>query len=395
MSSPHSAPQQAPIRQSRVVSTNPEPTTESLRVVELEPDAKSNSIRKMEEKNPRRRLTVSGMSAAEAKYNPRYSPRSSMGSYSSSNNSGASGASKETEEDVCFPMSPPRVRVNGIDFERMEEFIRESRDEDEILMAHHHYDEESPDLGAKQRQSSSMEDDFSSERIQFDTGLNDIPDRFSFFCSDSEETIHAPDFPSLLSPGKTVRDLFRDGAPTWWLDCVCPTDTEMRMLAKAFGIHPLTAEDIRMQERREKVEMFRNYYFVCFHTCETDSESEEYLEPINVYMVVFRGGFLTFHFSPIVHTSNVRRRVRQLRDYVTVSADWLCYALIDDITDGFAPAITAIEHKADAIEDSVFARELDFSLMLLQIGDARRRVMTLMRLLTNKADVVRMFANRC
>ena len=36
-------------------------------------------------------------------------------------------------------------------------------------------------------------------------------------------------------------------------DCTCPTDSEMKMLAKAFGIHPLTAEDIRMQETREKL----------------------------------------------------------------------------------------------------------------------------------------------
>ena len=165
------------------------------------------------------------------------------------------------------------------------------------------------------------------------------------------------------------------------------------MLAKAFGIHPLTAEDIRMQETREKVELFKSYYFVCFHTFEADKESEDYLEPINVYIVVFHDGILTFHFSPISHPANVRRRVRQLRDYVDVSADWLCYALIDEITDGFAPVIHGIEYEADAIEDAVFtARDTDFSSMLQRIGESRRKVMTLMRLLSGKADVIKMFA---
>lgn len=243
--------------------------------------------------------------------------------------------------------------------------------------------------------------DKQSDNVKFggtriNNGELELPDRFSFFHSDNEETVHSPDLAGLVEEGKSVSELFHNGESTWWLDCICPTDAEMKVLAKAFGIHPLTAEDIRMQETREKVELFRNYYFVCFHTFEPDKESEDYLEPINVYIVVFRDGILTFHFSPILHPANVRRRVRQLREYVDVSADWIGYAMIDDITDGFAPVITAIEHEADAIEASVLDAQLvNFSLMLRCIGESRRKVMTLMRLLSNKADVIRMFAKRC
>ncbi|CAI4440378.1 BBF_HP2_G0016660.mRNA.1.CDS.1 [Saccharomyces cerevisiae] len=223
-----------------------------------------------------------------------------------------------------------------------------------------------------------------------------IPSRFSFFRSESDETVHASDIPSLISEGQTFYELFKGGDPTWWLDCSCPTDDEMRCIAKTFGIHPLTAEDIRMQETREKVELFKSYYFVCFHTFENDKESENYLEPINVYIVVFRSGVLTFHFDPISHCANVRRRVRQLRDYVSVNSDWLCYALIDDITDSFAPVIQSIEYEADSIDDSVFmTRDMDFAAMLQRIGESRRKTMTLMRLLSGKADVIKMFAKRC
>ncbi|KAK9473156.1 uncharacterized protein V1510DRAFT_106696 [Dipodascopsis tothii] len=221
-------------------------------------------------------------------------------------------------------------------------------------------------------------------------------DRFSFFSSESEETIHAPEFSLLADDPQSFRDMFHPDNGTWWLDCLDPSDNEMRMLSKAFGIHPLTAEDIRTQETREKVELFKSYYFVCFRTFEHDKTNEEFLEPLNAYMVVFRDGIISFHFSPFQHTANVRRRIRQLRDYVTVSADWICYAIIDDITDGFAPVIHEIEKEADGIEDSVFvARECDFGDMLKRIGDARKTVMTLMRLLSGKADVIKMFAKRC
>lgn len=386
---------------------------------------------------------------------PKRERRTSRTSVDSEADSHASRSSQETEEDVCFPMLREHVRINGIDFDEVEDFINDEREaqayikeqqtfrDDRSLklkktvsaistsknarryspknilrkttsainrMKTNHenpYFNEVPvirppsDSTEDAVDSEKLEDYESSENVKFGaTKINDsildLPDRFSFFHSANEETVHAPDLPSLILPGQTVRELFKNGEGTWWLDCTCPTDAEMKTLAKAFGIHPLTAEDIRMQETREKVELFHNYYFVCFHTFETDQESEDFLEPINVYIVVFREGVLTFHFSPISHPANVRRRVRQLRDYVVVSADWIGYALIDDITDGFAPVITAIEYEADAIEDSVLdAALINFSSMLRKIGESRRKVMTLMRLLSNKADVIRMFAKRC
>lgn len=366
-----------------------------------------------------------------------------------------SRSSQETAEDVCFPMEQKQVKMNGIDFGVINEFIKEekqhliSRDkepsEQSFFMAHNNMGfDSSANSGTPRKYRSSAQlkytpkkvfklmfqrskeqvefgpkvlpssngyenkqdfdsDDSCSERevkfggARITDGTNGtLPDRFSFFHSESEETVHAPDIPSLVSNGESIQELFHNGEETWWLDCTCPTDAEMKMLAKAFGIHPLTAEDVRMQETREKVELFKNYYFVCFHTFEADKESEDYLEPINVYIVVFRDGILTFHFSPLTHPASVRRRVRQLRDYVDVTADWLCYAMIDDITDSFAPVIHGIEYEADAIEDAVFtARDTDFSNMLQRIGESRRKVMTLMRLLSGKADVIKMFAKRC
>ena len=48
------------------------------------------------------------------------------------------------------------------------------------------------------------------------------------------------------------------------------------------------------------------------------------------------------------------------------------------------------------IEDQVFvARTEDFSSLLRQIGECRRKVMSLMRLLGGKADVIKGFAKRC
>ena len=216
--------------------------------------------------------------------------------------------------------------------------------------------------------------------------------------------------------GKPVRYGDR---PTWWLDVLSPTEAEMKVLSKTFGIHPLTAEDIMMQEAREKVELFRNYYFVNYRTFEQDMNNEDFLEPVNMYVVVFREGVISFHFSLTPHPANVRRRIRQLKDYLILSSDWISYAIIDDITDVFAPLIQSIEDEVDDIDDAILKLHSSDSSeknkkdnekgseagdrtsgesggdMLRRVGDCRKKVMGLYRLLGNKADVIKGFAKRC
>lgn len=226
------------------------------------------------------------------------------------------------------------------------------------------------------------------------------------------------------SQAATVKPKRYGPRPTFWLDVLNPTESEMKVIQRTFGIHPLTAEDILVQEAREKVELFRNYYFVNYRTFEQDPNSIDYLEPINYYTVVFRDGVITFHFSMSPHPANVRRRIRQLKDYLVLTADWICYALIDDITDVFGPLIQNIEDEVDDIDDSILmmhvgnakddsAKEKSRDIekrseagetttattkhgnLLLRVGRGRKKVMGLYRLLGNKADVIKGFAKRC
>jgi Mg2+ and Co2+ transporter CorA len=63
---------------------------------------------------------------------------------------------------------------------------------------------------------------------------------------------------------------------------------------------------------------------------------------------------------------------------------------LDDITDSFASPIQTIEYEVDSIDELVLLlRENETSDMLRRIGSCRKNVMTISRLLMNKADVVR------
>jgi magnesium transporter len=163
-------------------------------------------------------------------------------------------------------------------------------------------------------------------------------------------------------------------------------------------VHPLTIEDITTGETREKIELFPKYYFACFKSFQIvrDEFEQEEFQPFHIYVVVFREGTLSFSHHANSHASHVRRRISMLKDYVALSSDWICYAMIDEIVDSFAPVIARIERDTDQIEDDVFiARSDDMNIFLRKIGTVRRNVMSLMRLLGGKADVLRGFTKRC
>ena len=344
----------------------------------------------------------------------------------------------EAENDVCFPTEHESEKGGfRIDFEELDEFVAESLKKPRVFRQRHSFSSQRtkpkdfndlrnqviPKIIAQSTSSLQARPEYAvngsdikiggkDESNDFDMdalGERELvnrrpsltePTRYSFFSSELEQTIHATEFADLLTPGETSRELFAlpsDGGGVWWLDINNPTEEELQVFQRAFGIHRLTTEDIITQEAREKVELFKQYYFVCFRSFHQISpDHPDYMEPVNVYMVVFRTGIFTVTYTVSPHASNVRKRIGKLRDYMALTADWICYALIDDIVDTFGPPIHRIETESEAIEDQVFvARTDDFTPLLHQIGDCRKKVMSLMRLLGGKADVIKGFAKRC
>ena len=270
--------------------------------------------------------------------------------------------SPSAASDVCFP--EPEEEYHRIDFEELDEYVAERNREKAPLehglrhtlsfTSHGHR----PRIFDDQRRPSGntipkiVTQSATPERLDSDIALDvksiidekigehDVedsppiytePSRYSFFSSELEETIHAAELGDLLTAGETFRDLFElpQRAGVWWLDVLNPTEDELHAYQGAFGIHRLTAEDISTQEAREKVELFKQYYFVCFRSFDQmDKTSENYMDPLNVYMVVFRQGILTFTYSQSPHAANVRKRIGKLRDYMALTSDWICYAIM-------------------------------------------------------------------
>ncbi|KAL4783705.1 hypothetical protein BJX76DRAFT_329163 [Aspergillus varians] len=229
--------------------------------------------------------------------------------------------------------------------------------------------------------------------------------RFTHFSCHAQETRQAsswgelpPEFHDIESNSK---------GDIWWLDVCDASETDVAAVARSLSMHPLTVEDIALQEPRQKIETFPDYYLISLRTL-APSRNEEPPKSIGstlppsaartmmMYILVFGKGTVTFSQSGSGHVSRVKSRISRLHDRSVLSSDWICYALLDDVIDSFQPNMEAMSRESEAIQDQIFiARDDDMTPLMLRIYNIRKRINHLTHSLSGKSDVLNGFVKRC
>lgn len=104
---------------------------------------------------------------------------------------------------------------------------------------------------------------------------------------------------------------------------------------------------------------------------------------------------IQFRFRQSTLTDRVRERTDQLKAHMAITPDWMNYALVDAVTDAFAPIILQVEMEAVTVDElSLVLHNSERSDMLRRISRCRRRATQLNRLLTSKMEVVKSLMKR-
>jgi Mg2+ and Co2+ transporter CorA len=157
------------------------------------------------------------------------------------------------------------------------------------------------------------------------------PQMITFYSASSNTSLRSSSFKDMFTSARDLLEILsrHGGNSIWWMDVQNPSDKTLRLLCSAFHVHPLTVEDIRMQETHEKMDHFPSYSFVCLRTFTvvTDESTVTY-EPQTIYMVIFREGTLTFSYSKTQHNAHVLDRIAALQGYIPITQNWLFYAFV-------------------------------------------------------------------
>lgn len=140
--------------------------------------------------------------------------------------------------------------------------------------------------------------------------------------------------------------------PVVWIDVAGLGDAELiRRLGETFDLHPLALEDVLNTHHRPKVEEYDNNVFVV-----TRMASIEQDRLVMEQVSLFLGERFVISFQE--HTGDcldpVRARIRRPgRRNRLINTDYLAYALIDAIVDGYFPVLEHFDGRLNRLEDAI------------------------------------------
>lgn len=155
-----------------------------------------------------------------------------------------------------------------------------------------------------------------------------------------------------VEDANTLRGFIRDDAVTWIDVQGLGDEATMRTIASLFNIHVLALEDIVNTPQRPKVEVFDDHVFIVTRMVRVDDASR--VEREQVSLIIGSNHVLTFqeHHGDVFDP--VRARLRQGGPIFRSSgAEYLAYALLDAIVDGYYPVLESFGERIEAIEQEI------------------------------------------
>ena len=142
-----------------------------------------------------------------------------------------------------------------------------------------------------------------------------------------------------------------------WIDLTDPSPELVQATAKQLGLHPLVAEDIIESNERAKVQLIDDViHVVTFILERTDT-----VEAHEVDFVLGRGFLLSVHRDGWDPAKAHQLRVG-LEPLLEKGPDFVLWALVDSIVDGYFPVFDRLGDEIDEVQDAAIERPVPATL---------------------------------
>jgi magnesium transporter len=169
-----------------------------------------------------------------------------------------------------------------------------------------------------------------------------------------------------------------------WLDVAGLGDAAViEAVGQAFGLHRLALEDVLNVHQRPKVEGYGDHHFIVARAVARSSP----LETEQVALFLGKGFVVTFREQTSACLDPVRERIRAGKGILRSSgADYLAYALLDVVVDGYFPTLETLGERLEALEDEIVLSPRSDSLR--RVHAIKRDLLTLRRAIWPQREAV-------
>jgi magnesium transporter len=184
------------------------------------------------------------------------------------------------------------------------------------------------------------------------------------------------------------RDLVEavDGDGVTWIDVEGLGDgSVLHWLRDGLRVHPLAVADIAHTGQRPKYEDYGDRDLIVVQAVATDDEEGLLIEQVS--LIVGPGFVVSVTERPLEVLAPVRERVCSGTALVCrMGADFLAYALIDAVIDGYFPVLEEMGEVLSDIEEEITGQPSDLTLRHLHAG--RRTLLAVHRVMYRQRDAL-------
>lgn len=183
---------------------------------------------------------------------------------------------------------------------------------------------------------------------------------------------------------RNVRAL-ASGENTVWVDIERGTRKDLEFVAKSFGLHPLTVEDMKRSNSLPKVDMVNGAYtMVIFHEAYYDRHVRK-IKTSEIDFCIGRNFIVTVHLAAMKNVEDVRRKLMS-GVYQKITPDRIMYRIMDLEVDCYNDLMNQLDDEIEDLEDKLLRGKGERTLHIL--SDHRREVTDLRRIVGPQRDIL-------
>lgn len=172
-----------------------------------------------------------------------------------------------------------------------------------------------------------------------------------------------------------------------WIDLVEPSGALLAEVSGILGLHPLIVEDIAERNQRAKFEEIDDDLHIVLFALEFPGE----VAAREIDIVATDGTLLTVH-PPSVNLHALPQLRMGAGAHLARGVDYLLYAIVDGVVDGYFPVLDRLADDLDALQDDVVVSASSWSLQRLFI--LKRELIALRRAVSPAREILNQLTNR-
>jgi magnesium transporter len=148
-------------------------------------------------------------------------------------------------------------------------------------------------------------------------------------------------------------EILRERRGMAWIGLYRPDASEIRSVAREFGLHELAVEDAITAHQRPKLERYDDTLFVVLRPARY-LDNVEQVEFGELHVFIGPDFVVTIRHAEAPDLSQVRHRLESIPELLRCGPEAILYAILDQVVDEYAPVVAGLENDIDEIEDQLF-----------------------------------------